>query len=90
MKLRENLVPCTGRRIANEWQVSTLLSRSFSPPATAGLGHEHQFSLPRLSGCCGFGQRTFPGTRGNGEVAPMNEPACGRGAGVAVGVISER
>jgi hypothetical protein len=36
------------------------------------------------------GEGTFAGTRGNDKVAPMNEPARGRGAGVAVGAISER
>jgi hypothetical protein len=34
------------------------------------------------------GQRAFAGAAGNGEVAPENEPARGRGARVAVGAIS--
>ena len=33
---------------------------------------------------------TFAAASGNDEVAPMNEPARGRGAGVAVGAISGR
>jgi hypothetical protein len=36
------------------------------------------------------GFRSFANPRANAEVAPMNEPARGRGAGVAVGAISER
>ena len=36
------------------------------------------------------GDPTFIIAAVKGEVAPMNEPARGRGAGVAVGAISER
>jgi hypothetical protein len=38
----------------------------------------------------GHSDPTFINALVNGEVAPRNEPARGRGAGVAVGAISER
>jgi hypothetical protein len=34
-------------------------------------GHEDQFRLPSLSGCCWFGEATFAGIDGNDEVAPF-------------------
>ena len=34
--------------------LSALLSRSFSPPATAGLGHFDPFPQPKLNGRCPF------------------------------------
>ena len=34
------------------------------------MGHEDAFPPPRLSVRCGFSQRTFAGTRGNGLAAP--------------------
>jgi hypothetical protein len=30
-----------------------------------------RFPLPRVSGCCRFGQRTFAGASGNDEDAPI-------------------
>jgi hypothetical protein len=36
----------------------------------SALGHEDAFPPPRLSGGCGFSQRAFVGTWGNGQDAP--------------------
>jgi hypothetical protein len=38
----------------------------------AEMGHEDQFRPRRVSDRCGFGERTFPETRGNDEVAPKD------------------
>jgi len=46
---------------------TTLLSRSFSPRATAGLGHEDPFPRTGPNGRCRFGQETFAEVRGMGE-----------------------
>ena len=44
----------------------------------SGVGHEDQFTAPRLSAACRFSQRTFARMRGNGRDAPF--PAIGTGA----------
>jgi hypothetical protein len=46
--------------------------RRFSyPTAMTQMGQEDQLPPRRASDRCGFGERTFPETRGNDEVAPL-------------------
>ena len=59
-------------------------------PAMAGMGHEEWFPPSRLSDGSGLRKETIAGRQRNGRDAPKNEPARGRGGGVAVGAISER
>jgi hypothetical protein len=53
-------------RAPSERPESTLLSRSFSPRATAGLGHGPALLLTEASGRCRLGQETFARTSANG------------------------
>jgi len=62
----------------NAWalQAGQIGNDAFPPPPetfgqerVAGLGHEERLLPSRLNGCCRFGQGTFAGTQGNGEVA---------------------
>jgi hypothetical protein len=71
-----------------KWRKSTQLSRSRRVLRTAGMGHEDQFPLRRLTARSVIRKRTVAATRGNGRDAPKT--AVRQGGEIAPASIQSR
>src|SRR5215813_3743415 len=54
------------------WPTTEYYSRILLKDFFNNIGHEDAFQQPRRSARCRFSQRTFAGTQGNGQEAPIS------------------